>query len=52
MKRDKIDKDSQKLSIIPKETIKSLLGRSPDYSDAIMMRMWYECKGNYGVYAF
>ena len=52
VKRDKIDKDSQKLSIIPKETIKSLLGRSPDYSDAIMMRMWYECKGNYGVYAF
>ena len=52
IKRDKIDKDTQKLSIIPKDTIKSLLGRSPDYADALMMRMWYEVKGNYGVYAF
>lgn len=52
IKRDKIDKDTQKLSIIPKDTIKSLLGRSPDIADALMMRMWYEVKGNYGVYAF
>lgn len=52
IKRDKIDKDTQKLSIIAKDTIKSLLGRSPDYADALMMRMWYEVKGNYGVYAF
>ena len=52
IKRDKIDKDTQKLAIIPKDTIKSLLGRSPDYADALMMRMWYEVKGNYGVCAF
>ena len=52
IKRDKIDKDTQKLSIIPKDTIKTLLGRSPDIADALMMRMWYEVKGNYGVYAF
>jgi len=52
VKRDKLDKDTQKLAIIPKDTIKSLLGRSPDIADAIMMRMWYEVKGNYGVYAF
>ena len=52
IKRDKIDKDTQKLAIIPKDTIKSLLGRSPDFADALMMRMWYEVKGNYGVYAF
>lgn len=52
IKRDKLDKDTQKLSIIPKDTIKALLGRSPDYADALMMRMWYEVKGNYGIYAF
>jgi len=52
IKRDKLDKDTQKLSIVPKDTMKSLLGRSPDYADALMMRMWYEVKGNYGVYAF
>jgi len=31
-----------KLSIIKKDDIKSKIGRSPDYSDAIMMRMYYE----------
>jgi len=35
------DKDG-KLSIIGKELIKENIGRSPDYSDALMMRMWYE----------
>lgn len=52
IKRDKIDKDTQKMSIIPKDTMKTLLGRSPDYADALMMRMYYEIKGHYGVYAF
>ena len=36
-----IDKDS-KLSILPKEIIKELLGRSPDDWDSIMMRYWFE----------
>ena len=31
-----------KLSIFSKEDIKKILGRSPDYSDAIMMRMYFE----------
>ncbi|HEX8517536.1 MAG TPA: terminase family protein [Bacteroidia bacterium] len=35
------DKDS-KLAIISKDKIKQLISRSPDYSDAIMFRMWYE----------
>lgn len=35
------DKDG-KLKIIPKETIKEKLGRSPDFADAIMMRMFFE----------
>ena len=43
------DKDN-KLQIIPKETIKDIIGRSPDYADAIAMRMFFELDGNYGKY--
>tara|TARA_Y100000593_G_scaffold19712_2_gene39541 strand:+ start:2428 stop:3738 length:1311 start_codon:yes stop_codon:yes gene_type:complete len=43
------DKDN-KLQIIPKDTVKTILGRSPDYSDALAMRMFYEVDGNYGKY--
>jgi hypothetical protein len=44
-----IDKDG-KLKIIPKDTIKAVLGRSPDYSDALAMRMYYEINKNTGRY--
>ena len=40
VKRDKIDSDG-KLRIISKETVKASIGRSPDYSDALMMRMYF-----------
>ncbi len=33
-----------KLSIIPKSEIKEQLGRSPDFADILMMRMFYELK--------
>lgn len=36
-----IDKDT-KLSVLPKEKIKELIGRSPDDWDSIMMRYWFE----------
>ena len=36
-----LDKDG-KLAIIPKETVKEKLGRSPDDWDTIMMRYWFE----------
>jgi len=36
-----LDSDT-KISIIPKEDIKEKIWRSPDYSDAMMMRMIYE----------
>jgi hypothetical protein len=44
------DKDA-KLQIVPKDTIKALIGRSPDYADALAMRMYYEIKpsGKYYV---
>lgn len=35
------DKDG-KLSVIGKDVIKTNIGRSPDYSDALMMRMYFE----------
>lgn len=40
IKQKDIDKDG-KLAIIGKEIIKQNIGRSPDYSDALMMRMWF-----------
>ena len=43
------DKDN-KLQIVPKETVKAILGRSPDYADAMAMRMYYEIDTSYGRY--
>lgn len=50
VKRTNIDKDS-KLSILSKDKVKDLIGRSPDYSDALMMRMYYELGMSTGKYA-
>lgn len=44
-----MDKDN-KLQIIPKEDVKLNIGRSPDYADAIMMRMYYNLQPNFGKY--
>lgn len=41
VKRDKIDSDG-KLRIVPKEKVKENIGRSPDYSDALAFRMYFE----------
>lgn len=49
VRRDKIDKDT-KLAILPKEKVKQIIGRSPDYSDALMMRMYYALRPNQGKY--
>ncbi len=43
VKRKDIDKDG-KLSVLPKDHVKALIGRSPDYADAMMMRMWFELR--------
>ena len=43
------DKDT-KLRIIPKEQVNDIIGRSPDYSDAMAMRMFYEIDTNFGKY--
>lgn len=41
IKREDMDKDG-KLKVVSKDKIKELIGRSPDYSDNLMMRMWFE----------
>jgi hypothetical protein len=48
IKSYKIDSDT-KLRVLPKDKIKEALGRSPDFADVLMMRMFYEV-GNHGSY--
>ena len=43
------DKDN-KLQMISKDTVKDIIGRSPDYADALAMRMYYEIDSNFGRY--
>jgi len=45
--------DVSKISLLTKDEIKKKIGRSPDYSDALMMRMYFDVnpnKGNYFIY--
>lgn len=44
-----MDKDTKK-QILPKERVKDHIGRSPDFSDALIMRMYFEV-GSFGQYA-
>lgn len=43
VKQKDMDKDGKK-QVVPKDKVKEMLGRSPDYSDMIMMRMYWEIK--------
>lgn len=43
VKRKSVDTDG-KLAVIAKEDVKAVIGRSPDYSDTLMMRMYFELK--------
>jgi phage I-like protein len=36
-----MDKDGKK-QIMPKDKVKEVIGRSPDFSDTLMMRMYFE----------
>ena len=50
LKRDRIDSDTQKKRLIPKDKMKALLGRSPDYMDMLLMRMVYEVEQEFDVF--
>lgn len=41
VKQYNMDKDGKK-QVMPKDKVKELIGRSPDYSDTLMMREWFE----------
>ena len=41
VKQKKLDSDLKK-GVVPKQKVKELLGRSPDFWDTIMMREWFE----------
>lgn len=41
LKRDSVDNDDTRKRIIKKEKMKEILGRSPDYLDMLLMRMWF-----------
>lgn len=41
VKQHNMDKDGKK-QVLPKDKVKELIGRSPDISDMVMMRMWFE----------
>jgi len=43
--------DTSKITLLSKDEIKKKIGRSPDYSDALMMRMYFLVNPNYGTYA-
>jgi hypothetical protein len=51
IKRKDADKDG-KLEIVPKDEIKEKIGRSTDFGDALMMRMYWELKSRSIGYAF
>lgn len=48
VKQNNMDKDGKK-SVLPKDKVKESIGRSPDYSDALMMREFFELKPKWGV---
>lgn len=41
VKQYNMDKDGKR-AILPKDKVKELIGRSPDFADTIMMREWFE----------
>jgi uncharacterized small protein (DUF1192 family) len=42
--------DTSRIKLMSKDEIKKRIGRSPDYSDALMMRMWFSINPNQGTY--
>jgi phage terminase large subunit len=41
VKQHNMDKDGKR-QIIPKDKVKEIIGRSPDFSDTLMMREWFD----------
>jgi hypothetical protein len=50
VKQKDIDSDKKK-GVVPKEEVKEILGRSPDFSDCLMMREYFELKPSFVIAA-
>lgn len=48
VKQYNMDKDSKR-QVMPKDKVKELIGRSPDFSDTLMMREWFELAPKFKV---
>lgn len=46
VKQYRMDNDGKR-QVLPKDKIKELIGRSPDYADTLMMKMWFDFKPAY-----
>lgn len=46
IRKKNVDNNESKFQIISKEEMKDVIGRSPDFSDTMMMRMYYELGNN------
>jgi hypothetical protein len=46
LKQDHLDKDEQRKAIIKKDKMKENIGRSPDFLDCLIFRMYFELRGN------
>jgi hypothetical protein len=51
VKQKSVDNDAKK-GIIPKDKVKQLIGRSPDFSDTLAMRMYFEYSPRFVVSVF
>jgi phage terminase large subunit len=43
VKQHNMDKDGKR-QVLPKDKVKEIIGRSPDFADALMMRMYFDLK--------
>jgi hypothetical protein len=51
VKQYNMDKDGKR-AIMPKDKVKEVLGRSPDFSDTLMMREWFDLSPRLSWVAF
>jgi len=51
VKQHNMDKDSKR-AVLPKDKVKELIGRSPDFADTIMMREWFELTPKFQIAAW
>lgn len=51
VKQYNMDKDTRR-QVMPKDKVKELIGRSPDFSDTLMMREWFDLAPQFKVVAY